>query len=256
MIFYFTGTGNSKYAAESIGNALGESVVPIEKALKGSQGKVYLDGEKYLGFVFPVYYFGIPNIVEEFSRRVSMEGRSGKGIFLVLTCGGTTGDAHIMFKKLIEKKGLILDYIFAVDMPDNYILMYDVQKPDQQETQLISAAEKMSAIIKKIIAEDKGDHNNLKGPFPSLMTKMAYPMYRMGRNTKSFYADDRCNSCGLCAEICPSDSIAIYLKKPEWIEDKCIHCLGCLHRCPQKAIQYGKKTEKRGRYVNPYTKLN
>ncbi|MBS1315119.1 MAG: hypothetical protein HP045_01215 [Anaerotignum sp.] len=28
-------------------------------------------------------------------------------------------------------------------------------------------------------------------------------------------------------------------------------CMACVNRCPQTAIQYGKSTTKRGRYVHP-----
>jgi hypothetical protein len=89
-------------------------------------------------FIFPVYYFGIPSIVEEFIRRIKFEGTLSKGSYLVLTCGGTTGNALGIFKNLLEERELKLDYIFAVDMPDNYILIYDIQKPRQQKIQLDS----------------------------------------------------------------------------------------------------------------------
>ncbi|MBR4550355.1 MAG: hypothetical protein IKO83_10630 [Oscillospiraceae bacterium] len=36
-------------------------------------------------------------------------------------------------------------------------------------------------------------------------------------------------------------------------EEKCSGC-GCINRCPVSAIQYGKRTVDRGRYVNPVLK--
>jgi len=44
--------------------------------------------------------------------------------------------------------------------------------------------------------------------------------------------------------------------KPQWIGDNCDCCLACLHRCPKQVIQYGKRTEKKGRYKNPNTNLD
>lgn len=49
--------------------------------------------------------------------------------------------------------------------------------------------------------------------------------------------------------------IDLEIKKPVWTKDGCACCLGCIHRCPEQAIQYGKKTESRGRYTNPNVKL-
>lgn len=255
MIFYFTGTGNSKYAAETIAGYIGDRVNPLEKALKVSQGRIDIANEDYLGFVFPVYYFGIPSIVEEFIRRIKFEGTPRKGSFLVLTCGGTTGNAHGIFKNLLEERELKLDYIFAVDMPDNYILLYDIQKSRQQKIQLDSADIKLRKVADSILSEDRGNHNDITGPFHSLVTWIVYPFYRRGRKTSKFYSTDDCNGCEQCVQICPSETISMYLKHPEWTEERCIHCLACINRCPQQAIQYGKSTVGRGRYVNPNVEL-
>ena len=62
---------------------------------------------------------------------------------------------------------------------------------------------------------------------------------------------DACISCGLCEKICTSGCIEMAAGIPVWTQDKCNMCLACLNRCPATAIQYGKKTEKRGRYVHP-----
>ena len=255
MIFYFTGTGNSKYAADTIAAYIGDETVPLERALKASQGRIDIRGQEYLGFVFPVYYFGIPSIVEEFIRRIKLEGSPIKSTFVVLTCGGTTGNAHGMFRDLLFERGIELDYIFAVDMPDNYILLYDLQKPQQRDNQLKNSDITIREIAEKLINGERGNHNFITGPFHTLVTKIAYPLYRKGRKTDKFYATDDCNGCELCQQICPSGTISMYLNRPEWTEERCIHCLACIHRCPQKAIQYGKKTESRGRYVNPNTEL-
>ena len=70
---------------------------------------------------------------------------------------------------------------------------------------------------------------------------------RFARSTKSFYATDACNGCGLCAQNCPAHTITLTNGKPVWAA-QCYQCLRCLNECPQTAIQYGKATETRGRY--------
>ena len=42
--------------------------------------------------------------------------------------------------------------------------------------------------------------------------------------------------------------------RPVWTKNKCLKCCGCINRCPVSAIQYGKRTASRGRYVNPVLK--
>ena len=39
--------------------------------------------------------------------------------------------------------------------------------------------------------------------------------------------------------------------RPKWVKDRCVHCQACL-RC--NAVQYGKRTKGKLRYVNPVLK--
>ena len=73
-------------------------------------------------------------------------------------------------------------------------------------------------------------------------------------STKAFYADEKCIGCGKCASICPAGTIEMIDGHPAWTKSKCLKCCGCINRCPVSAIQYGKKTASRGRYVNPVLK--
>lgn len=71
---------------------------------------------------------------------------------------------------------------------------------------------------------------------------------------KSFWINSNCNTCGICKSICPSKNIELKDGKPLW-KHQCEQCLACIQWCPKQAIQYGKKTEKRKRYTNPYVSI-
>jgi len=71
---------------------------------------------------------------------------------------------------------------------------------------------------------------------------------RFARNTKAFYATDHCNSCGLRVQNCPASTITMTSGKPVWGKTY-YQCLGCINACPQRAIEYGKSTQKHGRYT-------
>ena len=51
--------------------------------------------------------------------------------------------------------------------------------------------------------------------------------------------------------ICPIDAIELQNGKPVWVKKHCTQCLGCINRCPVQAIEYGKDTPGRRRYVHP-----
>ena len=73
-------------------------------------------------------------------------------------------------------------------------------------------------------------------------------------STRKFRAEATCIHCGKCAANCPSGAISMVDGRPVWTKSKCLKCCACINRCPVSAIQYGRKTVKRGRYVNPVLK--
>jgi MinD superfamily P-loop ATPase len=71
---------------------------------------------------------------------------------------------------------------------------------------------------------------------------------------KSFFADEKCTACGICAKLCPSINIAITDGRPAW-QHRCEQCFACLQWCPEEAIQYGKNTKNKKRYHHPEISL-
>ena len=78
--------------------------------------------------------------------------------------------------------------------------------------------------------------------------------YHVCMGTGKFRVTDNCTGCGLCSTICPAHAIEMKEGRPVWTKKKCLKCCGCINRCPVSAIQYGRRTESRGRYVNPVLK--
>jgi len=66
----------------------------------------------------------------------------------------------------------------------------------------------------------------------------------------AFWADEACNGCGICAQICPVSNVEIVDDKPVW-HHRCEQCFACLQWCPQDAVQFGGGTAERARYHHP-----
>ncbi len=123
MIFYFSGTGNSEYAARKIAGILEDEAVSIAECTRSGRFAFTLaDGER-LGFVFPVYFYGVPTIVLEFIGRLGLQGHANHYTFAVCTSGGDPAGALPMLRRALARKGtgLGLDAVFELTMPDNYI---------------------------------------------------------------------------------------------------------------------------------------
>lgn len=251
MIFYFSATGNSKYVAEKLAEPDPSQVISIAEAMAQNNYSFSAQEDEAVGFVVPLYFLGLPTIVNEFLSKLELKDAENKYIYLVLTCGDTTGEAGRSFEKILARKGYQVSAKYAVAMVGNYVPMYDIVD-EEKITELLSKADRhIEEIRDQIQGKALGDMDECKGPVPGLISAIGYPLYLYGRKTSKFYATEDCTGCGLCEELCPCQAIKLTDGKPKWVKINCTLCLGCLHRCPAQAIQYGKKTEQRGRYLNP-----
>lgn len=252
MIFYFSGTGNSYAAAKALADGLGEPLHDLAAAQRGQEYAYTLQKGEKLGFVFPIYAWAPPKAVTDFVKKLHFSYTDIPYTFAVCTCGSSAGNAMELFEIALEEGGLTLDSGFSVIMPDNYVVLFDTEK-EAAVRQKLADAEKTLRNIERAIRLGKREFFRVhRGKFAELTTGIVHPFFRKGgTRTKPFFATQGCTGCGLCASICTSGCIQMAGNRPIWMEDHCNMCLACLHRCPAAAIQYGKSTAKRGRYVHP-----
>lgn len=253
-IFVFSATGNSKYLALKIGERADLEIISINKSLLDNEEEYNFDGEK-IGFVFPVYAWGCPSIVESFVKDMKFTGKPSY-VFAVANCGDSMGNTLTDFDKLLKTKGLSLDFGDFFVMPNNYLPLSDVDSKELENEKLQKADEKLSVTIGKIMNNENGI-NQPEGIFNFLLSGAVHKGFSKtsSKGYKKLHINSKCVGCGLCAIVCPLMNITMKDGKPKWGEN-CISCMGCINWCSQQAIDYGKKTEKRGRYHNPNIGIN
>ena len=241
MIYYFSGTGNSKWIAQEIARLTGDEVQSIAKLVNDGPTAVFAGDNSRIGVVFPVYAWGAPLIVEQFCRQITLA--SGVYPFVVCTCGDEAGKAIVRLKKIFPYQAA-----WSVKMPNNYIAGFDVDSPELERKKISEAGERVKRIAEAVLAKS-GVYDVNEGPGAGIKTALVRPMFnKFALATSRFSVDESCNFCGLCARICPIQAIQLKDGKPVWVKKDCTQCMGCINRCPQRAIQLGSGTKDRGRY--------
>ena len=251
MIFYFSGTGNSRWVAQTVATTFSEKIVEIGQAVTSNTTLFALEENERVGFVFPVYSWGVPPIVKQFIQRLAFENYSNQLIYGIFTCGDECGYTNRQFLKLLTSKGWKCHHIYSVQMPNNYIVLpkFDIDDKVLQDRKKKDAIPILNEIIAAISADKKMDCY-IKGSMSFLKSKILYPLFcTFLISSKSFYFTDRCIGCEICAEKCSVGNILIENKRPVWKNDNCTQCLACIHYCPERAIEFGKATINKGRYT-------
>lgn len=246
MIFYFSATGNSRHIAKLIAEKTGDRFADITEFVKNDYRNFVFDKKENIGFVFPVYNFGLPITLCRFIENLNIN-MNGNYVFTVATYGGFSGGASKIIKKRLAEKSIKINAQFSVRMPDTWTPIYDLSDKNKVSERNKKADKTAETIIKKINKKKNGNFDYRRIPFSDYF----YKDYESLRRTSSLSVEKNCIGCGLCAKNCPEDAIEIQNGRPVWVKEKCAMCLGCLHRCPQFAIQRGENTKKHGQYIHP-----
>ncbi len=246
IIYHYTGTGNSLWTARTIAGKLGDAEV-VSMTTAGD-GPVAGDAE-VVGLVFPVHIWGVPRRVRAFIDRLA--GAKPGYVFAVAVNAGQVSNTLVQLEKLLAKRGITLAAGFSVVMPSNYIPWGGPGTAEACAARYAAAEKKIAAIADAV----RGSRTMPveKGPlWQRIVFTWVYnsSFNRVPEMDKSFWTDEKCTSCGICAKVCPSGNIALDGGKPVW-SHRCEQCLACIQWCPREAIQYGKKTEKYARYHHP-----
>lgn len=247
MILYFSGTGNSAYAAKRVAEAVGDEVLDLFPKLRARDHSPLESRRPWL-VVSPVYAWRLPHLLQDWLEQTPLTG--SKELYFLLTCGSSMGNAGKYLEALCRKKGLSYRGCFAVQMPENYIALF--RTPSREAAlEIIHRAEPSIQDAAALLARGE--------PFPqqkpSLLARFCsgpvnrvfYPLFV---HAEKFSVTDRCSACGACAALCPLENIRLEAGRPHWGKS-CTHCMACICRCPAQAIEYGHHSRSLPRYTCP-----
>ena len=250
-LYYYTGTGNSLWAARTLAGHIGNaSVIP----LAGGSGGTVESRADAVGIVFPVHMWGVPRRVRAFVKTLRTAPQAY--CFAVALNAGQVAATLVQLKALMRARELRLSSGFELLTPTNYIPWGGPGPEEAWRGTIAAAAEKLKTIAARVVKKEqrpveKGPlWQNL--PFTAL-NRLAFS--HVPAMDKGFWVDAKCNACGICKTVCPCGNIELAAGKPVW-RHHCEQCLACIQWCPQEAIQLGKKTSGYKRYHHPEVKLS
>lgn len=245
MVLYYSGTGNSKYAAEKIAEGVQDQVINLFEKIR-THDCTPLKSVRPWVIVTPTYAWRIPRIVREWLKETLLEGN--QNISFVMTCGSEIGNAGKYLKQLCDEKGMIYRGCAEIVMPENYIAMFKTPGPEEAR-EIVSRADRKIDDLIRVFQENKPLPEAKITPAGRLASGPVNGLfYTLFVRAKKFYATNQCVSCGLCEKVCPVGNVRLNQGMPVW-GTACTHCMACICRCPKEAIEYGKHSRGLPRYT-------
>lgn len=190
MILYFSATGNSEHVARRVAAATGDKVMSIERFDAESLRLALAGGPCQLGFVAPVYAWGLPTPMIEFLKTADLSIAAGAKdggrpyTFYVSTYGSTTGQSAKFARDLLRERGLELDAAMSVKMPDTWTPVFDLSDPQKVESINKAAEAQIDAVVEAVRARRTGNMMRHRVPLFASCAYHAFGLPRMQRTSK------------------------------------------------------------------------
>ena len=246
MIYFFSGTGNSREVARRLAADTNDHPVCMTDANQ------IRESNDVLGLVFPVYAWGMPRVVERFLRNTDFMKTLSAYTYMVCTCGDDIGRTDRQLRKLLAQKDISLDSAWSVRMPNTYVALpgFDVDTEDVAKSKIEKTRLELIKIAAAIKLRKRGIIHVRPGALPWLKTYVLRPLFNhflTGDN--HFRVADTCVGCKKCSTICPTHNIVSGKNgAPRW-QGNCADCLACYHICPKQSIEYGRYSRGKGQYL-------
>lgn len=254
MIFYFSGTGNTKWAANRVASMLNEQPRFIPDELSTDMEYTLAPGE-CLGFIIPVHGWRPPVLVRNFIAKSRFHNAGKAYTYVIYTAGDSIGKALEILESDLSRHKIHVSTAISLIMPESYIGLpfMDVDKEDRELAKKRQAATDLDTFVEKtLLARAEGVRLTVKGPIPAFFSGPVGSFFVKYLITdKRFHVDEnKCLLCGKCAAACPVNNIdGGKDKSPVWKHTgDCLTCFACYHHCPVHAIEFGRQTQKKGQY--------
>ena len=257
VILYFSGTGNTHWAARALAASLGDRgwesrAVSIETVGDAELGGLVEEAE-VLGLGYPIYGSDMPEPIKDLIGK--LPGGRGKRAMVFCNQWEFSGDGAMAAGRELRKKGYDIRWTLHLKMPNN-VCVTAMPLPytadfDRHVPKLNKARKRIDKLVDRMVHDRPLRWPSCRpmGAVQRVPYRLLYDRFRDAPSLE----DSRCNGCGRCARNCPAGNITMEEGLARFA-DKCVLCMRCYDFCPTMAIRvYGKlHNDKRGRpYQGP-----
>lgn len=257
MIFYLSGTGNTLWAARTIGKALNEQLINVAACFQPNSSEKHsftLQPNERIGFCFPVHGWRPPLLFRNFISKLNLQKAGTHYCWALCTAGDDIGQTMEYLNHDLAQISLQTESMFSLIMPESYVglpffVTDNLQKERAKKEQ---AAQQLNAILPIIANRQRGVVMTYKGQWPHVKSHIIGAVFAKWLITdRPFKVNaSKCIGCSRCLSVCPTKNIGQNADKtPFWLhKEHCLTCFACYHHCPTHAIEYGKQTKNKGQY--------
>jgi Pyruvate/2-oxoacid:ferredoxin oxidoreductase delta subunit len=249
IIYYFSGTGNAKNAAQWIISAakkqgIDTQLVNIDRF--ESIEKPEILGKTLIGFCSPTHGFNLPPIMLKFICQFPkikntdvfiLNTRAGMKLHKLFV-PGLSGLAQIFPALTLRIKGFQIAGMQPLDLPSNWIFFHPGLKKKVVDSIYNRCYRITNNFAQNLFQGEKRFKALLSLPIDLLVIPIAIAYYLFGRFflAKTLIASEACNNCKKCIRQCPVEAISLLDDRPYW-SYKCESCMRCVNICPERAIE-------------------
>jgi len=231
VIYFYSSTGNSLTVARMLADEIGDATVVSIPGISSADDP-YEDAREasMVGFVFPVHRAALPPIVKKFVAGLPV--RHDVYYFALATCSFVGCNEFWELDQLLGMHGMMLNYSTELQ----FVGGAGTVAPTREEIE--SNMREIEAQIPDIAAAIRDrQENDPTTNYNGFLDKLVSRFTSTFRTHQKFSVDRACNSCGICAQVCPVGNIELDENGFPKRADRCEGCYACVHWCPEHAVR-------------------
>ena len=256
VVFYFSGTGNSKYIAERFSQEMKALCYSIEDEVDFSQ---LINSEEIIGFCYPIYGSRVPRNMRQFVQQF-LPDLKGKKLIIFATQWLFSGDGARVLTDLFPENDIEVIYADHFYMPNNVSNIFLLGESPKKwiEKRFLKAEQKIMTICSDLKL-GKVKRRGFSGFSRFLGSLQGVPWQKDSKRVglapksmeakiaKSIRVNGGCTSCSICVKACPVKNLKLDDKRIVH-HNNCIACYRCINICPEQAISVMFKAKPKWQY--------